>query len=61
MTVLVMPVDDVSARVAAIEANGGRVLERRVGVPRIGWFASCTDPGGLVFGMLQADPSVGKA
>lgn len=58
MTVLVMPVDDLERMVQSVESNGGRVLERRVPVPGIGWFSSCAEPGGLVFGMIQADSSV---
>jgi predicted enzyme related to lactoylglutathione lyase len=58
LTVLVMPVDDLDKMVALVESNGGHVLERRVWVPGIGWFSSCAEPGGLVFGMIQADPAV---
>jgi uncharacterized protein len=57
MSVLVVPVDDLQKMVALVERNGGRVLERRVPVPGIGWFSSCAEPGGLVFGMIQADRS----
>jgi len=55
MTVLVIPVQDLERMVALVETSGGRVLERRVAVPGIGWFASCSEPGGLIFGMMQAD------
>jgi uncharacterized protein len=58
MTVLVVPVDDLDRMVRLVEINGGRVLERRVPIRGIGWFSSCAEPGGLVFGMIQADPSV---
>lgn len=58
MSVLVVPVDDLEKMVALVERNGGQVLERRVPIPGIGWFSSCTEPGGLVFGMIQADPAV---
>ena len=56
MTVAVVPVADLDQQVQLVEENGGSVLERRVAVPGIGWFSSCAEPGGLVFGMLQADP-----
>ena len=56
MTVLVVTVDDLERMVQLVEENGGRVLERRVAVPGIGWFSSCTEPGGLVFGMMEPDP-----
>lgn len=61
MTVLVVPVDDLDKMVALVESNGGQVLERRVPVPGIGWFSSCAEPGGLIFGMIQADPAVRPA
>jgi predicted enzyme related to lactoylglutathione lyase len=61
MTVLVVPVDDLDRMVALVERNGGQVLERRVPVPGIGWFSSCAEPGGLIFGMIQADPAVRPA
>ncbi len=57
MTVLVMPVDDLDKMVALVEHNGGQVLERRVSIPGIGWFSSCAEPGGLIFGMIQLDPT----
>jgi predicted enzyme related to lactoylglutathione lyase len=57
MTVLVIPVEDLDKMVALVESNGGQVLERRVPVPGIGWFSSCAEPGGLIFGMIQADPA----
>ena len=56
MTVAVVPVADLDRQVELVEVNGGTVLERRVTIPGIGWFSSCTEPGGLVFGMMQADP-----
>jgi hypothetical protein len=26
-------------------------------VPGIGWYATCAEPGGLLFGLIQADPA----
>ncbi len=57
MTVLVIPVQDLNKMVALVEKNGGQILERRVPIPGIGWFSSCAEPGGLIFGMIQADPT----
>lgn len=56
MTVIVIPVQDLDKMVALVESNGGQVIERRVPIPGIGWFSSCAEPGGLIFGMIQADP-----
>lgn len=55
MTVLVVPVDSLERMVQLVEDNGGRVLERKIAVRGIGWFSSCSEPGGLIFGMIQAD------
>lgn len=57
MTVLVVQVDDLERMVQLVEDNGGRVLERKVAVRGVGWFSSCAEPGGLIFGMMQADPN----
>ena len=54
MSVLVVRVDDLEKMLAAVERNGGQVLERRVPVAGIGWFSLCAEPGGLVFDMIQA-------
>jgi uncharacterized protein len=42
--------------VAAVEANGGRVIERRMVVPGVGYLAYCYDTEGNAFGMMQNDP-----
>ena len=61
MTVVVIPVRDLDQMVALVEQNGGQVLERRVLIPGIGWFSSCAEPGGLIFGMIQADAEAAPA
>jgi uncharacterized protein len=40
-----------------VEANGGRVIERRMVVPGVGYLAYCYDTEGNAFGMMQNDPS----
>jgi predicted enzyme related to lactoylglutathione lyase len=35
---------------------GGNILEPKIAIPGIGWYATCTEPGGLIFGVIQADP-----
>jgi len=48
-----------SLQIAAIlQANGGKILEPKMAIPGIGWYATCTEPGGLIFGIIEADPSV---
>ena len=54
VTVPVANLDDVLARVVA---SGGSILEQRIAIPGIGWYATCGEPGGLKFGLIEADPS----
>ena len=53
VTISVPRLDDCIARV---ERAGGRVIEPRTAIPGIGWLAACAEPGGLLFGLLEADP-----
>jgi predicted enzyme related to lactoylglutathione lyase len=55
VTVEVRDLDDVLSRVAA---GGGTVVEPRMPIPGIGWYATCAEPGGLLFGLVQVDTSV---
>jgi uncharacterized protein len=40
-----------------VREAGGRTVEPRMPIPGIGWYATCAEPGGLVFGLIQADAS----
>jgi uncharacterized protein len=55
VTVEVSDLDDVLARVAA---NGGSILEPRTEIPGVGWYATCAEPGGLKFGLIQSTAQV---
>lgn len=55
-TMLTLPVLDVEAAIAKILTGGGRIIEPKMPIPGIGWYATCAEPGGLRFGMMQADP-----
>jgi predicted enzyme related to lactoylglutathione lyase len=46
-------VDSVDETVAAIQANGGRVLSPPVDIPRSGRVAACLDPAGAIVGVWQ--------
>ena len=39
---------------------GGTIVEPRMPIPSIGWYATCAEPGGLKFGLIQADASAGE-
>jgi predicted enzyme related to lactoylglutathione lyase len=56
LTQVTVPVEDLDRCIAQIEQNGGSVVEPKMPIPGIGWFASCAEPGGLLFGIMQADP-----
>ncbi len=38
-----------------IEAKGGKILMPKMAIPGIGWFATCQDTEGNVFGIIQED------
>lgn len=46
-------VDSVDETVAAVEANGGKVLSPPMDIPRAGRVAQCADPEGALFGLWQ--------
>ena len=52
VTVSVADLDDALVRVLAA---GGRVVEGKIPIPGVGWYATCAEPGGLLFGLVQAD------
>lgn len=52
ITVSVPSVDVVASRVLA---SGGRVVEPKMAIPGVGWYATCAEPGGLIFGIIEAD------
>jgi predicted enzyme related to lactoylglutathione lyase len=50
-------VDDAKAVVAAVEKNGGKVVNPLHPIPGVGWQAYCEDTEGNVFGIHQNDPN----
>lgn len=59
LTVAVIAVESIDNTIARVEAAGGKIVEPKVTIPGIGEFATCSEPGGLLFGLLQvaAEPS----
>lgn len=57
MTQLTIPVPDLDAYLKRVVAAGGSIVEPRTPIPGIGFYATCAEPGGLKFGLIQADPS----
>ena len=40
-----------------IEEGGGKILMPKMAIPGIGWFATCQDPEGNTFGIIEQDPN----
>jgi uncharacterized protein len=59
LTLVTVPVADLEATLARVTAAGGRIVEPRTPIPGIGWYATCEEPGGLKFGLIQADARSG--
>ncbi len=57
MTQITMPVPNLEEVISLVLANGGQIVEPKMPVPGIGWYATCAEPGGLRFGIIQADPA----
>lgn len=55
LTQVTVPVQNLDEVVALVQKNGGRTVEPRMSIPGIGWYATCAEPGGLLFGLIQAD------
>jgi predicted enzyme related to lactoylglutathione lyase len=56
LTQVTVPVPNTDDSVANVQRAGGHVIEDKTPIPGIGWYATCAEPGGLMFGMIQADP-----
>ena len=60
MTLVTIPVADLKATLARVTSAGGSIVEPRIPIPGIGWYATCAEPGGLKFGLIQADANAGQ-
>lgn len=58
MTQVTIPVPDLEETLQKVKENGGSIIEQRMAIPGIGWYATCAEPGGLKFGLLQIDQNV---
>jgi predicted enzyme related to lactoylglutathione lyase len=57
LTQVTVPVPDLDEFMIRVQSSGGRIVEPKMPIPGIGWYATCAEPGGLLFGMIQADPN----
>lgn len=60
MTLVTVPVTDLETTLARVVAAGGSIVEHRIAIPGVGWYATCTEPGGLKFGLVQAIGTAGQ-
>lgn len=52
---LTMTVPSLEDCLAKVVKHGGSVVEPRTAIPGIGWYATCSEPGGLKFGVIEPD------
>jgi predicted enzyme related to lactoylglutathione lyase len=57
LTQVTIPVPDIDEFLERVTANGGSAIEPKLAIPGIGWYATCAEPGGLKFGLIQPDPN----
>lgn len=59
MTLITVPVPDLDDVISRVQACGGHIVEPKTPIPGVGWYATCAEPGGLLFGIIQADEDAG--
>jgi uncharacterized protein len=52
-------VDSLDDAMEAVKRAGGEIIQDRMPIPSVGWFAAFTDPDGNRFGLMQSDESAG--
>ncbi len=55
LTVITIGVESLEECLERVKQNDGSILEPKGAIPGIGWYATCAEPGGLPFGVIQAD------
>jgi len=54
-------VEDVDAYATKVAEHGGQIIVPKFSIPGVGYVAYCTDPGGVIFGIMHGDPGAGQA
>jgi predicted enzyme related to lactoylglutathione lyase len=57
LTQVTVPVPNLDQVISLVQSSGGRIVEPKMPIPGIGWYATCAEPGGLCFGIIQEDPT----
>lgn len=60
MTQVTVPVCNIDDVLLLVQGSGGRIVEQKQSIPGVGWYATCAEPGGLIFGVIEADATAGK-
>jgi predicted enzyme related to lactoylglutathione lyase len=55
LTQITIPVPNLDEVLSRVAASGGSIVEPRIPIPGVGWYATCAEPGGLKFGLIEAD------
>lgn len=53
LTVITVPVSNLDESLKKVLENGGKIVESKHEIPGVGLYATCSDPGGLLFGLMQ--------
>jgi predicted enzyme related to lactoylglutathione lyase len=56
-TTLTMTVDSIEDATAKVVAEGGKIIQDKMAIPSMGWFATCEDTEGNKFGLFTNDPN----
>jgi predicted enzyme related to lactoylglutathione lyase len=54
-TQITIPIADLDATIKDVVESGGRIIEGKMPIVGVGWYATCAEPGGLKFGLIQED------
>lgn len=57
MILITMPVPNLDEMLARVQVTGGQIVEAKMLIPGIGWYATCAKPGGPRFGVIEAGAS----
>jgi uncharacterized protein len=50
-------VPDVDEYSRKVQGAGGKIVNPKMAIPGVGWFATCADSEGNLFGIFQGDPA----
>lgn len=58
MVNLTMSVENLDQALEDVLAAGGAIVEAKTLIPGVGFYATCAEPGGLKFGLVEPDPRI---